>query len=152
MYFELQVKKHILELGVVPLAWRLRDEAAAKIKSKPKSGRRRRRGALDAKRAKQVTATPDGVQIMMNEPENRRDAAVLVESVATSVLAQVDGDKASMAAVAAAGAVPLRAWLLALGPLGPGQEGDGDEGGDGGPGRFWKPDDGRGGGSLAYLK
>lgn len=149
----MQVKKHILELGVVPLAWRLRQEAAAKIlATKPASGRRRRRGALEAQRAQTLQPAPFGVKVAMNESGNRRDAAVLVESVATSVLAQVDGDKDSMAAVAAAGSVPLRAWLLATGPLGPGQDGRDDDGGDGGPGRFRKPDDGRGGGSLAYLK
>jgi hypothetical protein len=147
------VKRHILELGVVPLAWRLKQEAAEKIKkAAPTSRRRRRSEALKKSRAVGLRGTPGGFQMVVNEPESSRDAAVLVESVATSVLAQVDGDDDSMAAVAAAGAVPLRAWLLATGPLGPGQEGRGDEGSDGGPGRFRKPDDGRGGGSLAYLK
>lgn len=99
------------------------------------------------------SASQDGVTInSTQEPENRRDAAMLVDSVATSVLAQVDGDSSSMAAVAAAGSVPLRAWLLASGPLGPRQDRPDGDSGPGGPDRFRKPDDGRGGGSLAYLK
>lgn len=79
-----------------------------------------------------------------------------VRASAAEALAAVAGDRESMAIVAAAGTVPLRTWLMSVGPLAPTglHRGGGEGGGGSGPSRFDIPDDGddsRGGGTPAYL-
>lgn len=123
------VRHHLLALGVVPLLVELSEkEGSARV-----GGRGGSLAGMDARKLERQ-----------------------VRASAAAALAAVAGDKESMAIVAAAGTVPLRAWVMSVGPLAPtGSHGGGGEGGGGsGPSRFDIPDDGddsRGGGTPAYL-
>lgn len=119
------VRHHILSLGVVPLLAELAEGG----------GRGHRRGSTG------------GVDVRQLEHQVKLSAA--------AALQEVQGDQESMAVVAAAGTVPLRSWLMSVGPLARSSSpGGGADGGGSGPSRFDIPDDdddSQGGGTPAYL-
>ena len=67
------------------------------------------------------------------------------------ILFDIEGDRSAVAAVAAAGTVPLQRYLLAGMPLASRPPGD-DDGGGGGGIRKMKPPDNGSGGTPAFLQ
>lgn len=122
------VRQHTLSLGVVPLLV-----------------------TLSEREVPERAGTQGGGAGGMSSRQIERQ----VQAAAAEALAAVGGDRESMATVAAAGTVPLRTWLLSVGPLAQaGNSGGGGDGGGTGPSRLDTPgddDDSRGGGTPAYL-